>query len=413
MSIPLRWLFLDFNSYFASVEQQERAELRGRPVAVVPVLVNTTSCIAASYEAKAFGVKTGTLVAEAKLRCPDLVLVQARHELYVRYHHAIVDVVESCLPIEAVLSIDEMVGRLRGREEEPSEAIALATHLKQTLARRIGPHLRCSVGLAPNRFLAKVAGEMHKPDGLTLLPADSLPDALFRLSLRDLPGIGPNMERRLGERGVFSVQKLCSLGDGAMRSLWGGVEGERYAALLRGEEVDRLEHRHQSLGHSHVLEPAARSNAGAYRVAKRLTDRAAVRLRKMGYWAGGFSLMMKFRDRTRWERRARLTDTQDTTTFLALLKEFWAELPDRVPTFVGVTFSPLIPPQRHTPPLFDERKKEVLAHVMDQINARHGKSAAYFGNLLDVAGKAPVGIAFSRVPELWEFSEDGEEKEAT
>src|ERR1039458_373592 len=100
----MSWLFVDLNSYFASVEQEARPELRGRPVGVVPMMADTTCCIAASYEAKAYGVKTGTVVGEAKKMCPDLVLVEARHELYVEYHHRIVEAVESCLPVTAVMS---------------------------------------------------------------------------------------------------------------------------------------------------------------------------------------------------------------------------------------------------------------------------------------------------------------------
>ncbi len=116
-NVPLlNWLFVDLNSYFASVEQQVRPDLRGRPVGVVPMTADTTCCIAASYEAKAYGVKTGTVVADAKRMCPGLVLVEARHELYVEYHHRIVEAVESCLPVTTVLSIDEMACRLMGRE---------------------------------------------------------------------------------------------------------------------------------------------------------------------------------------------------------------------------------------------------------------------------------------------------------
>ena len=112
----LNWLFVDMNSYFASVEQDSRPELRGRPVAIVPMMADTTCCIAASYEAKAFGVKTGTIVADANRMCPEIVLVEARHEIYVDFHHRIVEAVESCLPVTAVLSIDEMACRLLGRE---------------------------------------------------------------------------------------------------------------------------------------------------------------------------------------------------------------------------------------------------------------------------------------------------------
>ena len=99
--MTLRSLFVDFNSYFASVEQQENPALRGRPIAVVPVMANSSCCIAASIEAKKYGVKTGTLVAEAKERCPELVLVLAHPALYVHYHHRLLKAIDNCIPIQS------------------------------------------------------------------------------------------------------------------------------------------------------------------------------------------------------------------------------------------------------------------------------------------------------------------------
>src|ERR1039458_6892674 len=192
----LNWLFVDLNSYFASVEQQVRPELRGRPVGVVPMMADTTCCIAASYEAKAFGVRTGTIVADAKRMCPEIVLVEGRHEIYTEYHHRIVEAVESCVPVTAVCSIDEMACRLIGRERPLLNAIDLGMRVKRTIRERVGECLRSSVGLATNRYLSKVASDMEKPDGLVALPLDILPEALHQLTLRDLPGIGARTEKR-------------------------------------------------------------------------------------------------------------------------------------------------------------------------------------------------------------------------
>src|SRR6201997_5412248 len=162
----LQWLFLDLNSYLASVEQELRPELRDRPMAVVPLLADTTCCIAASYEAKKYGVRTGTQVGEAKRLCPGIVLVEARHEVYVDYHHRIVEAVESCVPVTSVMSIDEMACRLIGREQPLLAALELAAKVKLAVRQKAGETLCCSVGLAPNRYLAKVASDMEKPDGL-------------------------------------------------------------------------------------------------------------------------------------------------------------------------------------------------------------------------------------------------------
>src|SRR5580658_4989428 len=144
----VNWLFLDLNSYFASVEQEVRPELRNRPVAVVPSLVNTTCCIAASYEAKARGVKTGTMVKEAKELCPEIIFVEGRHELYTEYHDKIVEAVRTCIPVTAVRSIDEMVCQLIGRERSLLTAMDLGRRIKEAIRRQVGSTLRCSIGLA-------------------------------------------------------------------------------------------------------------------------------------------------------------------------------------------------------------------------------------------------------------------------
>ena len=193
------WLFLDLNSYFASVEQELQPRLRGRPVAVVPLLADTTCCIAASYEAKAFGVRTGTTVGDAKRMCKGIELIEARHEVYVEYHHKIIEAVETCVPVSAVMSIDEMACRLIGREQPLLASLDLARRVKQAVRDRAGSTLRCSVGLAPNRYLAKIASDMEKPDGLVALTPDILHAALSGLTPRDLPGVGARMERRLHE----------------------------------------------------------------------------------------------------------------------------------------------------------------------------------------------------------------------
>src|SRR5579863_7342702 len=240
----LNWLFVDLNSYFASCEQQVRPELRGRPIGVVPMFADTTVLIAASYEAKAFGVRTGTVVADAKRMCPGILLVEGRHELYVDYHHRIVEAVESCLPVTAVCSIDEMACRLMGRERPLLAAMELARKVKRTIRERVGDMLRSSVGLATNRYLAKVASDMEKPDGLVALPLDILPEALPRLTLRDLPGIGERTEKRLNAKGVYSMDQLLALDCEQAGDLWGSVWGQRLFHWLRGQDFEMSETDH-------------------------------------------------------------------------------------------------------------------------------------------------------------------------
>ena len=399
----VNWLFLDLNAYFASVEQQVTPALRGKPVAVVPMMTDNTCCIAASYEAKAYGIKTGTRVGDAKKLCPTLTLVEAVPQLYVRYHRAIVDVVSSLVPIASVMSIDEMVCQLTGTQREVPIAVALAHQLKKALIERVGECLRCSIGIAPNRYLAKVAGDMQKPDGLTVLRLSDLPQALYGLELMDFPGIGSRMEARFHQKHIYSVVQLCSLSREQMRDVWGGIVGDRFHAWLHGEQAAEPETHRSSIGHSHVLPPEFRTTNGAYQIVRKLTCKLGVRLRHMGYWSKGMTLSVQFLGGRDWNDKTKLMETQDTPTLLKTVGQLWSRVPAGKPLWVGVTLSPIISMDHHIPSLFENPKQEKLSLVMDQINKKYGRNTAYFGDETGPEENAPTRISFTRIPEQEEF----------
>src|ERR1700682_3888366 len=236
---PDRFAFLhiDLNSFFASVEQQLHPEYRGRPLAVVPTKADTTCCIAASYEAKELGIKTGTQVGEAKRICPEIVLVEGSHSVYAEYSHRIAGAVERCCPVAHTPSIDEMACQLMGREQEPPRARKIALEIKQAIYKDVGEALRCSIGMAPNRYLAKIASDMQKPDGLIGLLPSQLPRAIAHLELRDLPGDRAQTEIRLNAKGIATMEQLLALDRNGMHNLWDSVWGDRLYHWLRGEET--------------------------------------------------------------------------------------------------------------------------------------------------------------------------------
>ena len=420
----LNWLFVDLNSYFASCEQEARPELRGRPVGVVPMMADTTCCIAASYEAKAFGVRTGTIVADAKRLCPDIVLVEARHEIYTDYHHRVVEAVESCVPVTAVCSIDEMACRLIGRERPLLAAIDLGMRVKQTIRERVGPMLRSSVGLATNRYLAKIASDMEKPDGLVALPLDILPEALHQLTLRDLPGIGARTEKRLNEKGLHTMDQLLALNCEESGEIWGSVWGQRLWHWLRGEDFEMAELEHQkSISHSHVLAPEMRTPEKAWAVAHKLLHKAAMRLRSQGLWASNIGLAIGFAvprgentpvsrfgvPARGWRSEIKLHECQDNQTLIAALRRLWDSQPSGAqyqhPYFIGVQLNNLIPDRLHTLALFDgleeEQTRTRLLATMDQINDKYGMSTLAPAAMLNAYKAAPTRIAFNSIPDLF------------
>lgn len=412
----LRWIYIDFNSFFASVEQQLNPALRGKPIAVVPVDSDYTCAIAASYEAKAFGIKTGTPIHEAKRLCRDLICVQADHEHYVDFHHRIQQEVEKHIPITKVCSIDEVACRLMDNETSPERATEIALNIKRGLAENIGECVTCSIGIAPNRYLAKVAGELQKPDGLVVLPLAGLPGPLLSLKLTDLPGVGRNMNERLHRKGISTMRGLWSLSPLQMRKAWGSVWGERMWHYLRGAELEEVETTRSSIGHSHVLSPEVRPPEKARLVARRLTLKAASRLRRMDYYASHFSLSVRLENGARYFGESHCYRAQDSLTFLHMLDHLWQQLMREVRgeniKKVSVTMLNLVSAADLQPELVPEEnlkhreKWEKMSKALDKINQKYGRDSILLG-AADEQKKGFTGtkIAFTRIPDKEEFRE--------
>jgi len=399
--MSLSTLFLDMNAYFASVEQQERPELRHKAVVVVPMITDNTCCIAVSYEAKRYGIKTGTSVGQARRMCPGLRIVQARPAVYVRFHHAIVAAVESCLHVTAVHSIDEMACRLMGVEKQPRRAVEIARQIKRMLRQEVGDYLRCSIGLAPNRVLAKTAAGMQKPDGLVVIMPEELPDRLYSLELIDFPGIGPRMSNRLHQHGIRTVRQLCALSEQRLQNIWQSVLGRRWWHWLRGHDLPDVPTHRRTVGHSHVLPPNLRNRDDARKVLVRLIHRAAARLRNMRYWARQMMIYVAYMPQGKWKGRVGLGLCQDTLTMVEAFSTLWERCPQGTPIQVGATLFDLVADNSASLPLFaSERNRVKLARTMDILNARYGAHTIYLGSMHGACDSAPPRISFTNIPRL-------------
>ncbi|MCB1591435.1 MAG: impB/mucB/samB family protein [Alphaproteobacteria bacterium] len=424
----LKWLFLDLNSYFASVEQQERPHLRGKPVAVVPMETEHTCAIAASYEAKAYGVTTGTMIRDAKKMCPNLTCVLARHDKYVEYHHKIVDEIALHTPINKIWSIDELSSRLPPSRRSVEAATEVALRIKRGLRQNVGVAITCSIGVAPNTLLAKIAGDMKKPDGLTILRQEDLPGPLFDLKLTDLPGIGANMERRLHRASVRSIRDLWDLSPKHARRIWGSVQGERFWYWLHGYDFETNETGNTMVGHSRVLDPDLRTPAAARQMARRLLSKASGRMRRKNYYAGRLSLSVRSCDHAKWSGEVRFSHASDPFTLLEYLDTLWSEMMRsfNARSFpfpssrdglrfkkVSVTLFDLKHPHDITLDLFDTKeienserhlKQKALTAALDRLHERYqGETVSIGLPPRTLAGYVGTKIAFSRVPEREEF----------
>lgn len=401
------WLYVDFNSYFASCEQQDNPKLRGKPIAVVPMMADSTSCLAASYEAKAFGVHTGTKVAEAKRLCPGIIFVPSRHATYTRYHHRAIEVIESCLPIYRVCSIDEVCCQLTGSHRNLETARELSDKIKKTLAHQLGTSLTVSIGLGPNILLSKMASDMQKPDGLIWIEKEELPEKLLSLRPRDIPGIGPKMEWRLSQQGIQSMKQLLSLNEKQMRGLWKSVVGARYFHLLRGESFHQQQGEQKSISHEHVLPPKERDATSAGIILQKLLVKAAQRLRRSQWMARRLHISVRFLNGTKWKDEIALSETQDTRLMISLLIQSYRQCPRNVkPIKVDVTLSDFCSEKEHQMSFFEDGKKDSFYKVIDQINEKYGKDTIHLASLHEYTRSARTHIAFSRIPELDELEDN-------
>lgn len=375
-------------------------------------MAESSCCIAASYEAKAFGVKTGTRISDARIMCPGITIVEAKPPEYIKIHHRIIEAVEDCIHVEAVLSIDEMWAWLPYNWRDPATVEAIGRRIKETVARDVSPVIKVSIGAGPNKYLAKMASKMRKPDGLFVIEHHQLPDILHPLKLRDFTGIARSMETRLNAVGIYTVENLCAAPKSVLHSAWSGVLGDRLWHLLRGDEIPDLVSARKSIGHSHVLPPDNRSPDLAWPVLCKLLHKACERLRSHGLLAGALTIQLAFLRGHSWASEVRTDETDSTITLMSLLGRLWRDRPEPHSKVlqVGMVLTRLCEHGNYTPQLFqvvtdtlaslDKEKHQRLDATLDKLRARYGRKVIFYGGVQDSRDNAPLRISFTHIPDV-------------
>ena len=407
-ALKLSWLYLDLNSYFATIEQQLNPELRNKPIVVLPVMTDATCAIAASYEAKAKGIRTGTKIYEAKRLCPELICVEASHTKYIDYHHRILNEVEKLLHIDHVFSIDECACKLTGDLTIEANARTIAQKIKDAIRSNVGDYIDCSIGIAPNRFLAKIATDMQKPDGLVVINPVDLPHKLYSLKLRDIPGIGHKVFQRLAASNISSIEALYAADKRQLRAIWGSIAGEKCWYLLRGVDFPHLESAQRSISHSKILSPEGRTPQLAREVALKLLLKATQRLRADRLFATGLGIYFSTLERKSCKEYCRIPSSNDSALFSRLMLAKWDQMISNNPVVairkIVIVLSGLSkePAQLSFDDMLSNqaqlKKQERLHQGMDLLNKKYGKSLVNTGVLAD-KDRNPEKIVFGYIPE--------------
>ena len=369
-------LHADLDSFYASVEQRDDVRLRGRPIAVGGGVV-----LAASYEAKAFGVRTAMSGGAARRLCPDLIEVPARFDAYAEASRAVFDIFRDTSPLVEPMSIDEAfidVGGLWRIAGTPTE---IAAGLRARVAAEVG--LPITVGVARTKFLAKVASAVGKPDGLLVVEPDGELDFLHPLPVQRLWGVGAITAAKLHERGIHTVADVAAMPPEALTAIVGRAMGHQLHALSHNRDARRVTtgRRRGSIGSQQALGRRRRSRDEIDVVLWRLVDRITGRMRNADRVGRTVTLRLRFDDLTRATRSHSLADPTAGTaavhaTAVALLDRAWPMIEERGISLLGVSvgnLSDLGAVQLALP--FERCATEQLDSVVDAVRDRFGRSA--------------------------------------
>jgi len=387
-------LHADLDSFFASVEQRDDPRLRGRPVIVGGGVV-----LAASYEAKAHGVRTAMGQRQARRLCPEALVVPARFDAYVEASRAVFRVFDDTAPVVEGLSIDEAFLDVRGMERSVGTPLEIARTLRRRVREEVG--LPITVGIAQTKFLAKVASGVAKPDGLLLVPPGGELAFLHPLELERLWGVGPATSRKLHALGVSTVGEVAALSEPVLVGILGRASGRHVHALARNLDPRPVEHgrRRRSVGAQRAVGRRPFDARETDADLQALVDRVTRRLRKARRVGRTVVLRLRFGDYTRATRSRTLAQaTGSTEAILRTARELLAEATPTIErkglTLVGISVANVqdaVPLQLALP--FDPR--DGLDEAVDAVRDRYGTGAITRGVLV---GRA-AGMEMPTLPD--------------
>jgi DNA polymerase-4 len=382
---------IDMDSYFASVEQQARPWLRGKPIVVSGRPDIHSVVAAASKEAKRYGIKAGMSTWEAKKLCPEVIFVPGDPDKYESVTRRFLGILISYTPMVEVYSIDEVF--LDATEILPRypDPIALALEIKRKFREELGEWITCTIGIAPNKLLAKLATEEAKPNGIKWIRPEDVPEVLRNTPVEAVCGIGPRIAKRLSYMGVWTLADLGKIPEAYLKRVFGV-----YGTLLHlwGMGVDPTplkpywqEEEEKSIGHSHALPKGLRHPEGARRVLYYLSVKTARRLRKKGFVGRVIHAMYRDEEMKYFgAQKALSTPTCDERRIFDAAMEIVEKLggfPYGV-SLVGVRVAGLERISSFPYPLFpEEAKREKLLSALDRIRDRFGEEAVIPASALD------------------------------
>lgn len=414
---PPTVMHIDLNSCFASVEQQADYLLRGKPVAVGAYTTGGGCILAASYEAKRFGVETGMRVSDGKSLCPGLIVIPSDPPKYRHVNRKFLALFREYTPDVFVKSIDEMVllldqspslQRHMGSGKTVAEAMKdIGNEIKKRITEEIGDSLRVSIGISPNRYLSKIASCMEKPNGLTVIDKSNALQQLGTFKqIEELNGIKQGYGGRLRAYHIQSALDFYNASIHTLKQAFRSIVGYHWWLRLHGWEADDREFGKKSIGHSYALyKPYATDDVNLHQILCQLSEKMARRMRKNGYQAQGIHLGLLFSNYTYWHLGRKLPDPlyAGADLYKAALK-LLHEAPNIPVRTIDVSCHYLSSIDHSQQFLFEnDSRKQSITHAIDTIQDRWGEFSVMPGRMLNMSNKILDRIAFGSVKEMEEF----------
>lgn len=399
-------MHIDLNSCFATATQQANRHLRGKPL-VMAAYASPRGCVLApSIEAKRFGIKTGMRVMEARLLCPHVIVmttdVKLIRDMHIRFKKICKDYSISVTP----KSIDELIIDFSPFESHiKNDLTDVAREIKLRIRKEVGEWMSCSIGIATNRFLAKTAASLHKPDGLDVITHENIKEVYSTLELLDLCGINTRYQARLNVNGIFTpLDFLAAPLDVLKKQVFQSIVGLYWFRRLRGWEVDDFDSMRKSFGQDYALGKQTADQAELSKIMMKLCEKMGRRLRKSGHAARGIHVALIYNDYTYWHRGRTGSDDLYSTSDLYKKAQFiFNQQPERkVVAKLSVSCYDLVSSDKSQLSLFDvgPDKMRSVSDAMDKINDKYGEFVITPARMMSMDNTVVDRIAFGGVKEL-------------